>query len=321
MIYSVLGMALSFAVTAALGPIIIPYLIRLKFGQSIKDIGPSWHKNKNGTPTMGGIMFIAGITAAVVLLVSFGTGEKDYRTAATLVACLVFGLIGFIDDFVKVIKKRNLGLTAIQKLILQFLTAGGYLVFLASNNYISASVQIPFTDNFVNLGWLYYIISVVVIVFVVNSVNLTDGIDGLAASVTIPVFIAITAMCLNIGAQGLSILSGAVIGGCAGFLVYNFHPAKIFMGDTGSLFLGGLVATLPFAMNIPFLVLFIGFVYICEALSVVLQVASFKLTGKRIFKMSPIHHHFELCKWSEVKIVFVFTAVAAAFSIVGYIAF
>ena len=321
MIYSVLGMALSFAVTAALGPIIIPYLIRLKFGQSIKDIGPSWHKNKNGTPTMGGIMFIAGITAAVVLLVSFGTGEKDYRTAATLVACLVFGLIGFIDDFVKVIKKRNLGLTAIQKLILQFLTAGGYLVFLASNSYISASVQIPFTDNFVNLGWLYYIISVVVIVFVVNSVNLTDGIDGLAASVTIPVFIAITAMCLNIGAQGLSILSGAVIGGCAGFLVYNFHPAKIFMGDTGSLFLGGLVATLPFAMNIPFLVLFIGFVYICEALSVVLQVASFKLTGKRIFKMSPIHHHFELCKWSEVKIVFVFTAVAAAFSIVGYIAF
>ncbi len=312
---------LSFAVTAVMGPVMIPMLRRLKFGQSIKDIGPAWHKNKNGTPTMGGIMFIAGVIVAVALTAFFWAEQKDFKVIATVIACLIFGIIGFVDDFIKVVKKRNLGLTAIQKLILQFLTAGTYVFYLASNGHISTKLQIPFVENPLELGWFYYIISVIVIVFVVNAVNLTDGVDGLAASVTLPPMICFCIIALNMNAVGICSASAAVLGGCAGFLIYNFNPAKVFMGDTGSLFLGGAMALIPFALNKPLLVIVTAFVFICEALSVVIQVSVFKLTKKRVFKMSPIHHHFEMCGWKETKIVYIFTAISALFSLIGYILF
>jgi len=296
-------------------------LRRLKFGQSIKDIGPAWHKNKNGTPTMGGLMFIAGAIVAVGVTAFSWASQKDFRVIATVTACLIFGLIGFVDDFIKVVKKRNLGLTALQKLILQVLTATAYIVYLASNGYISTKLQIPFFENGIELSWFYYIISVIVIVFVVNAVNLTDGVDGLAASVTLAPMVCFCAIALDMNAVGISSAAAAVLGGCAGFLIYNFNPAKVFMGDTGSLFLGGAVALVPFALNKPLLVIIVAIVFICEALSVVIQVLVFKLTKKRVFKMSPIHHHFEMCGWKETKIVYVFTAISCVFAVIGYILF
>ena len=331
-IWSLVTALAAFAITAALGKPIIKFLHKLNFGQTILDIGPSWHKDKQGTPTMGGIMFIIGSVVvgilSVVLYNLFGTGfvgvyqEDPFRVSTLVYAgiglALAHSAIGFIDDYIKVVKKRNLGLTAIQKLVLQFSATAAYLAVLGFTGHDTATT-IPFVGK-VELGWFYYIISAVVIVGVVNAVNLTDGIDGLDGSITFFVALFFLLISSLLGYMGVTFLSAAVAGGCLGFLVWNFHPAKVFMGDTGSLFLGGMVCALAYAVDMPILLLPLGIVYLCEMFSVMLQVSYFKLThGKRLFKMSPIPHHFEMCGWSEVKIVSVFSAVTAVFGIISFL--
>ena len=306
----------SFAITAVVGKFLIPFLRRLKYGQTILEEGPNWHKSKQGTPTMGGIMFIIGIVIAAVagvLLYAVGHGGMDSVSRfvfAGLIFALMNGAIGFIDDYVKVVKKRNLGLTAKQKLALQFLAAALYLfiMYLCKDD---TAILVPFA-GYVDLGFFYYIIMAVVMVGIVNAVNLTDGIDGLDASITFFAALFMMLIANVIGFDANVIFSAAVAGGCLGFLVWNFHPAKCFMGDTGSLFLGGIVCAIAFAMDMHLLLLLLGLTYILEMFSVMLQVTYFKLThGKRIFKMSPIHHHFEMCGWSEMKIVCVFSGFTA----------
>ena len=316
----------AFLISAVTGKFLIPFLHKLNFGQTILEEGPKWHKSKQGTPIMGGIMFIIAIVAVSVIstVVYMLTGSGFIETYfsdisrevtfifAGLGLALANGLIGFIDDYTKVIKKRNLGLTAIQQLVLQFAVAGAYLATLGIAGYGTSTI-IPFVGS-VDLGFFYYIIAAIVIVGVVNAVNLTDGVDGLDGSITFFVAVSFMLIASKLYSLGITAVSAAVAGACLGFLVWNFHPAKVFMGDTGSLFLGGIVCALAFAVNMPILILPLGIVYLCEMFSVMLQVGYFKLThGKRLFKMSPIHHHFEMCGWSEVKIVAVFSAVTALF--------
>lgn len=334
-IWTLVAAILSFIITALLGKVLIPFLHKIKYGQTILDIGPSWHKNKQGTPTMGGLMFIIAIFLTVGICVPLcyrmsnvsGTIAAETPLMVTkifagLFMAVGFGVIGFFDDYIKVVKKRNLGLTSLQKLILQFLVAAAYL----STVYISEKIQggtqmttttIPFIGA-IDFRVFYWILSAVLIVGVVNAVNFTDGIDGLNSSVTF--FVAIFFMIISslVGAIGLATMAAALGGGCLGFLVWNFNPAKVFMGDTGSLFLGGMVCALAFGLDMPVLLLPMGIVYICEIGSVVLQVVYFKLThGKRLFKMSPIHHHFEMCGWSEMKICTVFGMVTALGGIIA----
>ena len=306
----------AFAITAIVGKFLIPFLRKLKYGQTILEEGPNWHKSKQGTPTMGGIMFIIGIVIAAtagVLLYAIGHGGIDSVSRfvfAGMIYALMNGAIGFIDDYVKVVKKRNLGLTAKQKLALQFLAAALYLfiMYLCKDD---TAILVPFV-GYVDLGFFYYIIMALVMVGMVNAVNLTDGIDGLDGSITFFVALFMMLIANVIGFDANVIFAAAVAGGCLGFLVWNFHPAKCFMGDTGSLFLGGIVCAIAFAMDMHLLMILLGLTYILEMLSVVLQVTYFKLThGKRIFKMSPIHHHFEMCGWSEMKIVCVFSGFTA----------
>ncbi len=320
-IWTLLAAVISFGVTALLGKWMIPFLRKLHFGQTIREEGPQWHKKKQGTPTMGGIMFIIGIVVSVLICVPLfynstydDTMLAKARLFGGLGMALAFGFIGFIDDYIKVVKKRNLGLTVIQKLVLQFAAAAAYLATIAligGDTGSRTSTLIPFV-GLVDFGWGYWILAAVVIVGVVNAVNFTDGLDGLNASVTffVCIFLMMIAGLLNL--LSMSILAVAIAAGCMGFLVWNFNPAKVFMGDTGSLFLGGAVCALAFGVNMPVLLLPLGIVYFAEILSVVLQVGYFKLThGKRLFKMSPIHHHFEMCGWSEMKVCFVFSLVAA----------
>lgn len=310
---------ISFAVTAGSGIFLIPFLKKLKYGQTILDIGPSWHKSKQGTPTMGGLMFILGIVAAVILsfvlsLAMGGDAEEtdnlnNIRLFAGIFMALAFGALGFIDDYIKVVKKRNLGLTAKQKMLFQILIAVCYLAILFISGDRATSVWFPFIGS-LDFGFLYYPFAVFVIVGFVNAVNLTDGIDGLASSVTFVAAIGMMAMSAILSIGSMNILAAALAGGCLGFLIFNFHPAKVFMGDTGSMFLGGLVVAIAFGLNQPLLLVLSGIVYLIETGSVMLQVTYFKLThGKRIFKMSPIHHHFEMSGWSEEKIVIVFSLV------------
>lgn len=330
-IWTFCSAVLAFAISAILGKFLIPYLHKLNFGQTILEIGPNWHKNKQGTPIMGGIMFIVAIVFVTVIstVVYIMTGSQFIHIFfadipreivfifAGLGLALANGLIGFIDDFTKVVKKRNLGLTAIQKLVLQFLAAGAYLAVLGIAGFGTTTI-IPFVGE-VDLGIFYYIIAAIGIVGIVNSVNLTDGVDGLNGSVTFFACVAFMLISCMMSYLGVTAMSAASAGACLGFLVWNFHPAKVFMGDTGSLFLGGLVCALAFATGMPILLLPIGIIYIAEELSVVLQVSYFKLThGKRLFKMSPIHHHFEMCGWSEVKIVTVFSIVTAVFGAAAF---
>ena len=314
----------SFAISAISGRYLVPFLHKLKYGQTILDIGPSWHKNKQGTPTMGGLMFILGIFVATVVSVifysvfhtGFGTTEKFVITG--LLMAVWYGGIGFIDDYIKVVKKRNLGLTAVQKLVLQFAVVAGYLgvMRLLGDN---TDIIIPFVERPVDLGFFYYIIMGVVIVGITNAVNLTDGIDGLDGSITffVSLFMMMIANVLKVFDSNV-LFAAAVAGGCLGFLVWNFHPAKVFMGDTGSLFLGGIVCAMAFAMDMHVIMLLVGLMYLVEMFSVMLQVSYFKLThGKRIFRMSPIHHHFEMGGWSETKIVAVFSTVTAICGIIA----
>lgn len=309
----------AFLITSVIGMWLIPFLRRLHFGQTILDIGPAWHKSKQGTPTMGGIMFIAGITIAILAgwltLELSEQGVADASAAGSfylwggLLMALAFGLIGFLDDYISVVKKQNLGLKAGQKSLAQLLVA---VVYLAAQQIFAptTSFWLPFIGD-LDIGIFYYPLMLFIIVGTVNAVNLTDGIDGLDASVTMVAAMGFMVIASITGFSQMNLLAAALAGGCLGFLVWNFHPAKVFMGDTGSLFLGGMVVALAFGLRRPLLLVFIGIVYVVETLSDIIQIGSVKLTGKRVFKMAPIHHHFEMSGWSEVKIVAVFSAVTA----------
>ena len=313
--------AAAFLITVLLGRAVIPMLHALKAGQSIREIGPKWHQVKAGTPTMGGIMFMAAALLCVVIIGWTAAMAGTYEHLMVLGFSLVYGLIGFVDDFVKVKKKRNLGLTALQKLVLQLAAALAYLALLRWNGNLSSNLYIPFFNVWWEIPWvLYLVFAVFVIVGCVNAVNLTDGVDGLASGVTVPVmaFFAVTAYLW--GNETLALFPAAIVGGLLGFLVYNFHPAKVFMGDTGSLFLGGAVCGMAFALDMPLILVLVGLVYIVEAVSVIMQVLYFKAThGKRIFRMTPIHHHFEMGGWSEVKIFCVFTAVTILMCVLAWL--
>lgn len=310
-----LAVAAAAVITGLLGRFMVPFLHKLKFGQTIREIGPSWHKGKQGTPTMGGLMFIIGGLAAAAICIAFlwmhGGAETQLMlvkiTAGALMA-VGFGLVGFIDDYISIKKHRNLGLTEIQKLVLQFIIAAAYLVSVSLAGGTTETV-IPFVGA-IDLGVFYYFIAAVLIVGMVNAVNFTDGLDGLNSSVTLVVSLTFSVIAMMLNRVGLSILAAAMVGALIGFLFWNANPAKVFMGDTGSLFLGGFVCALAFGVDMPILLILVGIIYIVEILSVVLQVTYFKAThGKRIFKMAPIHHHFEMCGWNENKVCLVFSAV------------
>lgn len=312
--YVIIAAVAAFLVSALTGPYLIRLLRRLKFGQKILEDGPTWHMKKQNTPTMGGFIFILGITVAVILLsVLVVPQTHDWRPVLMLGLSLLFGAVGFIDDWTKVKKKQNKGLTVVQKLLLQIAAATLFVTLLRVLGYCSGSIYIPFFKVTLTPPWLLYLaFAVFAIVAVVNAVNLTDGIDGLCATVTFVVaaFFAIELYAASLGASAA--FATAVCGALLGFLLYNKYPARVFMGDTGSLFLGGTVCAMAFVYDMPVIMVFVGLIYVIEALSDVLQVGYYKLShGKRIFKMAPIHHHLEKCAWSERKIVFVFTLVTA----------
>ena len=319
----VLPLVVSFVITAAAGRLLIPALRRLKAGQSIKEIGPTWHMTKQGTPTMGGVMFIIGIGITILALGWRHMMAGEFAHLYVYLFALVFGAIGFIDDYQKVKHHHNTGLTALQKFALQLAAAVAFLCLMRLEGLLTPNLYIPFWNTHLVLPWTVYLIfAAFVIVGTVNAVNITDGLDGLSSSVTVPVGVFFLVMAVVWpGFQQLGVFSGALVGGLLGFLVYNHYPAKVFMGDTGSLFLGGAVAALAFAYDMPLVLILVGIVYICETLSDILQVGYFKLThGKRIFKMAPLHHHFEMCGWKETKIVAVFTAVSTLFCVIAYFA-
>lgn len=313
---------LGFLLTFLLGFIFIPFLKKLHFGQTILEIGPKWHKDKQGTPIMGGLMFITGTLIAVIVgfiiagvtntITYFGDANSIIRYISGIVMALLMSFIGFTDDYIKAVKKQNLGLKARQKTVMQILVAAVYLLTL----YLTGmkTTVIPFVgevDIVSGVGLVFWPIALMFIYGFTNAVNLTDGVDGLASSVTVVVSLFfMTAGALINGMTG-TILPAALCGSLIGFLVWNMHPAKVFMGDTGSMFLGGIVVAFSFEINCPIILILAGILYLFEALSVVIQVTYFKLTGgKRLFKMSPIHHHFELCGWKENKIVVIFSLVS-----------
>ena len=302
--------ALACVLSAVFGRLLIPVLRAIKAGQSIRESGPTWHNYKAGTPMMGGLMFIAA-AVAVIALSAFVVQDPTVFFVLGLALC--YGFIGFLDDFTKLKYKRNLGLTSAQKAMLQMAVSALFLYAMYKAG-MDTSLYIPFVNvSFALHPILYIFFAMFVMVGCVNAVNLTDGVDGLCGSVTIPVMVFFTAASVAMGKLDLALLPGALVGGLIAYLFYNWHPAKVFMGDTGSLFLGGAVCALAFALEMPLILVLVGIIYICETVSVILQVGYFKLThGKRLFKMSPIHHHFEMSGWKEVKIVLVFTAISAA---------
>ena len=318
-----LAIVIAAVITGLLGYFMVPFLHKIKFGQTIREVGPSWHKNKQGTPTMGGLMFIIGSSVAAVICIAFlwlnGGAETQLMLVKIVAGALMavgFGIVGFLDDYISIKKHRNLGLTEIQKLILQFIIVGAYLLSVALAGGTTETV-IPFLGS-VDLGFFYYILAAVFIVGMVNAVNFTDGIDGLNTSVTLVVALVFSVIAMLLNRVGLSLYAAAIVGAMIGFLFWNANPAKVFMGDTGSLFLGGAVCALAFGVDMPILLILIGIIYIVEILSVVLQVTYFKIShGKRIFKMTPIHHHFEMCGWNENKICFVFGGVTLFAGLIG----
>ncbi len=319
----------AFIVAERLGKVLIPVLHRLKFGQTIREEGPAWHKSKQGTPTMGGIVFIAAMLIVTVLAIAVSqfvlpvkvftalhdSGDVTKLFAGLLLA-LAFGAIGFLDDFIKVVRKRNLGLTSRQKMAAQLLASAAYAVtmYLAKET----GMYVPFYGYW-EAGIWFIPISMFIIVAMTNATNLTDGVDGLCASVSVVALLFLLVLCSGMS-MGYGIMTSAMAGALAGFLVWNFHPARVFMGDTGSLFIGAVLCAIAFGLEHPLLLALLGLVYVAETLSVMLQVSYFKLThGKRLFKMSPLHHHFEMCGWSENKIVAVFCLVTVLTGTIGLI--
>lgn len=301
----------AFIVCALIGPVLIKYLHKLNFGQSIRECGPASHMKKSGTPTMGGLMMLAALTLALLW------GSFTPRVVIALVLTLGHGAIGFIDDYIKIVMKRNLGLTAKQKFLLQFILAGAY-VYFAETHIGNTALWVPGLNVSLDLGWGYYALAFVLLVGTTNAVNLTDGLDGLVSFVSLPVTLAFAFIAYMQGFLDLSGFALGIAGACLGFLLFNRHPAQVFMGDTGSLALGGGVAALALLTRTELLLVIIGGVYVAEALSVIIQVGYFRLTGgKRFFRMAPVHHHFELGDWREVKVVRVFTIFSLALSAVG----
>ncbi len=314
-IFAVVFAALiAFTVCVCIGPFFVPFLRKLKFGQEIREIGPSWHKSKRGTPTMGGIIFIISITAVSLLF------DRDKKTMMLVMLSLAFGLIGLADDFIKVVMKRNLGLTEKQKFLMQLVASVLFIYIGLHFELFDTWVVIPFLNKSIDFGWLYIPLMLFIIIGGTNSVNLTDGVDGLATSVTIVVAVFFSIIAVMLGELSVAIFSSALAGALIGFLIFNIHPAKVFMGDTGSLYLGGAICAIALVLKMPFILAIVGLWYVIETLSVIIQVTSFKLTGKRVFKMSPIHHHFEMCGWSENKIVSSAVIITVVLAIIGYIA-
>lgn len=301
----------AFIVCALIGPVLIKYLHKLNFGQSIRECGPASHMKKSGTPTMGGLMMLAALVLALLW------GSFTPRVVIALVLTLGHGAIGFIDDYIKVVMKRNLGLTAKQKFLLQFILAGAY-VYFAETHIGNTELWVPGLNVMLDLGWGYYALAFVLLVGTTNAVNLTDGLDGLVSFVSLPVTLAFAFIAYMQGFLDLSGFALGIAGACLGFLLFNRHPAQVFMGDTGSLALGGGVAALALLTRTELLLVIIGGVYVAEALSVIIQVGYFRLTGgKRFFRMAPLHHHFELGGWREVKVVRIFTIFSLVLSAVG----
>ena len=311
----------SFILTAILSHFIIPILRKKHIGQSIRAEGPSWHQGKAGTPTMGGICFIIAmiVVGAVMAIVCVKRdGEDMLPFAMAMLLALLDGIIGLFDDYCKLLKKQNEGLKAHQKFFLQCLTAAAYVYVMKLLDYVDTSVHIPFTNIEVELGIIYYVFAMLTIVGMVNSVNLTDGLDGLASSITFVVAAFFSIVAFTLLNTSLAIFGGLIVGAMVGFLLFNRHPAKVFMGDTGSLFLGGAVTGAAFMINEPLIIFIAGGVYLFEVISVMLQVWSFKTRSKRIFLMTPVHHHLERRGWSENKIVIVFSLITAALCVVAY---
>ncbi|MBQ5760220.1 MAG: phospho-N-acetylmuramoyl-pentapeptide-transferase [Clostridia bacterium] len=314
------GVLAAFVVALIIGKPIIQGLRRMKFGQKILEDGPTWHMNKQNTPTMGGLIFIIAMIVPMLVVLPALVSDGEYRPLLMLALSLVFAAIGFVDDYTKIKKKQNKGLTAKQKLLLQLAAAALFITVMRVMGYLEPQLIIPFVDITIELPWIVYLLfGIFVIVGADNAVNLTDGIDGLCASVTAVVTVFFTAVFTFMDSPA-RLFSAALLGGLMGFLVFNKYPAKVFMGDTGSLFLGGAVCAMAFACNLPLILIPVGIIYIIETLSDIIQVGYFKLThGKRFFKMAPIHHHFEMCGWSEKKIVAVFSGVTLLMCALSYI--
>lgn len=312
LIYSVL---VAFLISILEGPVIIPLLHKLKFGQSIREEGPKSHQKKAGTPTMGGIIFIISSFITMLLIVK----KPGDEAMVALYAFVAFGIIGALDDGLKIIRKKNLGLRAYQKMILLLIVSGTFAYYAAHNPYIGTSIILPFAHKTWNLGAFYIPFIIIYFAATTNAVNLTDGLDGLATSVTLLVMTFFSLVSFATGHYTLAIFCAVVAGALLGFLRYNAFPAQVFMGDTGSLALGGAIAAIAMILKMPLLVIIVGGIYVMETLSVILQVASFKLTGKRIFKMSPLHHHFELSGWHETKVVSIFCIVTVILCLVAFL--
>ena len=308
---------ISFLISVVFCPILIPFLRKLKFGQTEREEGPQSHLKKNGTPTMGGLVILASILLTSLIYIG-----KFTEILPVLFMTLGFGLIGFLDDYIKVVKKRSLGLTPLQKMALQFIVTGVFIYYYFKIAGLDTSIKIPFVsgDGFVMPTWLFIIFVFIVVLGTVKGLNFTHGLDGLASGVTVIVatFFTIAALSLN---PSMTPITGAVVGSLLGFLLFNTYPARVFMGDTGSLALGGFVSSIALMLHMPLFIVIIGLIYLVEVLSVILQVGYFKLThGKRIFKMAPIHHHFELCGYSETQVVAAFSIVTALLCLVGIMA-
>ncbi len=316
---TILAIIIAFAISAMLCPVVIPFLHKLKFGQQVRDDGPQAHLKKQGTPTMGGLVILTSIVITSLFYI------RDYpKIIPVLFVTVGFGIVGFLDDYIKIVMKRSEGLNPLQKLIGQFIITGIFAWYLLHSGQVETTMLIPFTGGFddgifISLGILFVPFLFFVVLGTDNGVNFTDGLDGLCTSVTILVatFMTIVALGEN---SGISPITGAVVGSLLGFLLFNVYPARVFMGDTGSLALGGFVASSAFMMQMPFFIPIIGLIYLVEVLSVIMQVSYFKAThGKRIFKMAPIHHHFELCGWSETRVVAVFSIATAILCLVAYL--
>ena len=312
-----ISLFLSFILTTAIAPIFIPFLLKLKVGQTVRDDGPESHLKKNGTPTMGGIIILIGFIGGSVIFCS-----RYSNTIPIMLMTIGFGLIGFIDDYIKVVLKRSMGLRAWQKLLLQIIVTAIFAVYLTKVSGVNLLLRVPFTNGYMlDLSWFSYVILFIAVLGTVNGANLTDGVDGLASSVTIviAIYFAIIAVLENMGLEPTSL---ALIGSLLGFLVFNCYPAKVFMGDTGSLALGGYVIATAYMLNMPLYVIIVAVIYLVENISVMLQVSYFKITkGKRLFKMAPIHHHFEKSGWSETKVVTVFPIVSIFAAVIGYLGY
>ncbi|MBQ8412004.1 MAG: phospho-N-acetylmuramoyl-pentapeptide-transferase [Lachnospiraceae bacterium] len=310
----ILPILIAFGISVVLSPIIIPFLKKLKFGQFVREDGPESHLKKSGTPTMGGLIILSSIVITSLFYI------KDYpQIIPVFFATLGFGFVGFLDDYIKVVMKRSMGLRAWQKMLGQFLVTAIFAYYIHSHTDIGTEITIPFMDKAFDIGWVYYPLMFFVILGTVNGANFTDGLDGLASSVTVLIATFFTMVAIGYG-SGVAPITCATVGSLLGFLVYNVYPARVFMGDTGSLALGGFVASTAYVLKMPLIILIVAFIYFVEVLSVIIQVTYFKKTGKRIFKMAPIHHHFELCGWPETKVVAIFSIVTAVLCLVGFLA-